>query len=332
MLRLGLASLRPAASSSARLATRNFSTFRPTTTTTTTIFQTLKQSRTFTNSAFKSARFNGGRTTASPIIEQAQPFPWRRVALIAGGVAGTVIAIEAVFNRETRASLSTAERSLLNESFAYTGAGIAITAGAARALFRSGFVYRLMSANPWVVVGASLIGGIGSIAGVYYTPPESTLTKHAFWLTFNAFQAATLCPLFFYSPALLARAGLYTLGVVGSLSYVGATAANDQYLMMGGPLLAGVTVVALSGLAPLVIPATATRALALTENLWLYGGLAVFGGFVLYDTQKILMHARMAEQGLMKRDPMRESIGLQLDMVNIFVRIVQILAMQQRKK
>lgn len=35
------------------------------------------------------------------------------------------------------------------------------------------------------------------------------------------------------------------------------------------------------------------------------------------STQKILQHARMAEQGLVPRDPMREAISLQLDMINI---------------
>jgi hypothetical protein len=61
------------------------------------------------------------------------------------------------------------------------------------------------------------------------------------------------------------------------------------------------------------------------------------------------MHARMAEQGLMKRDPVNEAIGLQLDMINILcvslslslylaansphsIRLVQILSMNNRKK
>ena len=35
------------------------------------------------------------------------------------------------------------------------------------------------------------------------------------------------------------------------------------------------------------------------------------------STQKILQHARMAEQGLIARDPIKESIGLELDMINI---------------
>ena len=57
---------------------------------------------------------------------------------------------------------------------------------------------------------------------------------------------------------------------------------NDKYLYLGGPLLAGVTVVALSSLAPMIIP-MGIRSLMITESISLYGGLAVFGGFVLYE-------------------------------------------------
>ncbi|KAJ7919285.1 Bax inhibitor family protein [Mycena leptocephala] len=328
MLRLGLSSLRPlagpAVGRAARSNIRSFSNFRPN------VLQALQKQRQslLPLSKLKFPRYS----TDVPIIETSKPISWQRIALIAGGVAGTVVILESALNRETRSGLSEAERSLLNSSFAYTGAGLAITAAAARAMFTSGVAYRIMAANPWVVVGASLAGGIGSMLGVFYTPPENTVQKHFFWMAFNGFQAATLSPLFFLNPAVLARAGLYTLGVVGALSYVGATAANDKYLMLGGPLLAGVSVVALSALAPLALPATAVRALAVTESIYLYGGLAVFGGFVLYDTQKILMHARMAEQGLMKRDPINEAIGLQLDMINIFIRIVQILSMNNNRK
>ncbi|KAF7347374.1 Bax Inhibitor family protein [Mycena venus] len=309
MLRLGLSSLRPlagpAAGRAARSNIRNFSNFRPN------VLQTLEKQRVSLGSLskLKFPRYS----TDVPIIETAKPISWQRIAIIAGGVAGTVVILDSALNRETREGLSQAERSLLNSSFAYTGAGLAITAAAARAMFTSGVAFRIMAANPWVVFGASLAGGIGSMLGVFYTPPENTVQKHFFWLTFNAFQAATLSPLFFLNPAVLARAGLYTLGVVGGLSYVGATAANDN------------------ALAPLALPVTAVRTLAITESIYLYGGLAVFGGFVLYDTQKILMHARMAEQGLMKRDPVNEAIGLQLDMINIFIRLVQILSMNNRK-
>ena len=101
------------------------------------------------------------------------------------------------------------------------------------------------------------------------------MVKYALWTGFNLTQAALLSPMLFFSPAILARAGLYTVGMMGSIAFVGATAKQEKYLYLGGPLLAGVAIVALSGLAPMVLPVTATRTLVGMENVWLYGGLAV---------------------------------------------------------
>jgi growth hormone-inducible transmembrane protein len=39
--------------------------------------------------------------------------------------------------------------------------------------------------------------------------------------------------------------------------------------------------------------------------------------FSFCSTQKILHHARLAERGVIARDPMKEAIGLELDMLNI---------------
>ncbi|KAH9858073.1 Bax inhibitor family protein [Lenzites betulinus] len=278
-----------------------------------------KQSRTFL-------------TDAQAVVQKPpQAEAWKRFGITAATVAGTIVGVNVFLNRETRDGLTAAEQSYLHDSFKYTGGGLAITAIAARTLFKNGFAFRVMSANPWLVLGVSLVGSIGTMMGAMYTPPENTVLKHAFWLGFNACQAATLSPLFFMSPAILSRAALYTLGVVGSLSYVGATAKNDTYLYMGGPLLAGVTVVALSSLAPMALP-LGMRGLAITEAISLYGGLAVFSGFVLYDTQKILHNAQLAEQGKIARDPLKESIGLELDMINIFIRLVQILGQRQSSR
>ena len=161
----------------------------------------------------------------------------------------------------------------------------------------------------------------------------SYLPKYGFWTAFNVTQGAFVAPLLFMAPpALIARAGLYTIAMMGSISFVGATAKQEKYLYLGGPLLAGVALVAVSGFAPMILPATAVRTLAFSENIWLYGGLAVFGGFTLYDVQKILKNARLAERGLIQKDAVNESISLELDFLNIFIRMVQILSMQQRRK
>jgi len=270
-------------------------------------------------------------TDAQVIRRPDEAEKWKRIGATTAAVVGGVVALSVFNNRETRGALSTFESSYLNKTFSYVGGGLAITAASAFALHRSGASFRIMRANPWLVMGVSLVGTIGSMMGVLYTPPEKTGQKLFWWTAFNIAQSATLSPLFFFNPALLARAGLYTLGVVGSLSYVSATARSDKYLYIGGPLFAGLCVVALSSLAPLVLP-VGTAALALTQGVSLYGGLAVFGGFVLFDTQKILERARMAEAGMVKPDPIGESIRFELDVINIFIRIVQILGMQQKRK
>ena len=78
----------------------------------------------------------------------------------------------------------------------------------------------------------------------------------------------------------------------------------------------------------MVLPVTAARTLMWSERIWLYGGLAVFGGFTLYDVQKILRNARMVQAGRGRKDVVNESISLELDFINIFIRMVQILGMR----
>ena len=63
-------------------------------------------------------------------------------------VAGTIVGVEVFLNRDTRDSLSVAERSYLHDAFKYTGGGLVLTALAARSMFRAGLPFRIMSANP----------------------------------------------------------------------------------------------------------------------------------------------------------------------------------------
>jgi hypothetical protein len=180
---------------------------------------------------------------------------------------------------------------------------------------------------PGLVLGVSLVGSIGSMMGVYYTSPENSVQKHLFWLvsiayshsqnkfknkfhyrlstlakpqhlvrSFSSARPYCLEPHCIHA-ALLAR--FLTLeplqrrsfGFCYTLYHLDMVYSNDKYLYMGGPLLAGVTVVALTSLAPMAIP-LGTRALAITESISLYGGLAVFGGFVLYEYVKYFPYLR----------------------------------------
>ena len=87
---------------------------------------------------------------------------------------GTLVAINLIFNRETRedGGMPPYERRYLNDTFMHTGLGLGIIAVAARALHANGWSYRLMAANPWVVLGVGLVGSIGTMMACRATPPE----------------------------------------------------------------------------------------------------------------------------------------------------------------
>lgn len=83
-----------------------------------------------------------------------------RRLLVGGAIfGGTLVAINLVFNRETRedGGMPIYEREYLNNTFLHTGLGIGIIGLTARQMVMTGFTYRLMVMNPWVV-------GIGGLA------------------------------------------------------------------------------------------------------------------------------------------------------------------------
>lgn len=89
-------------------------------------------------------------------------------------VGGTVVATNFMFNRETRedGGMPPYERAFLNETFMHTGLGVGIIGVAASALHRSGWSYRLMTTNPWVVMGVGLAASIGTMYGTFATSPD----------------------------------------------------------------------------------------------------------------------------------------------------------------
>lgn len=56
--------------------------------------------------------------------------------------------------------------------------------------------------------------------------------------------------------------------------------------------------------------------------IYMYGGLALFGAFLLYDTQKIIHNAETKHH----YDPVMNAMGIYLDTINIFIRIFYLLA------
>ena len=110
------------------------------------------------------SRLNGARRGYQ---QQTLPAPTGgalRKIVVAGAIfGGTLVAVNMVFNRETRddGGMPVYEREYLNNTFLHTGLGIGIIGITARQMIQSGFVYRLMVTNPWVMA----IGGLGLSIG-----------------------------------------------------------------------------------------------------------------------------------------------------------------------
>lgn len=89
-------------------------------------------------------------------------------------VGGTIVVTNLIFNRETRedGGMPAFEREYLNQTFLHTGLGVGIIGLAATTLHRSGWSYRLMAFNPWVVIGVSLAASIGTMYATFNTDPN----------------------------------------------------------------------------------------------------------------------------------------------------------------
>ena len=77
-----------------------------------------------------------------------------------------------IFVSTLRVQMNVMVKYMWVQTFMHTGLGIGIIAIAARALHTSGWSIRLMTANPWMVLGVGLVGSIGTMYATFATPPE----------------------------------------------------------------------------------------------------------------------------------------------------------------
>jgi len=257
--------------------------------------------------------------------------------LVGAGISfGTYMILDRAFNHVSSNSndyISNPAHHYLANTYAYVAAALSSTAAGAVIAYRSGLAHRIVNMSPWMLLGGTIVLTGGSLILTMMTPPENTLIKHGFFLiTTGSLGAISLSALGFLPQALLVRAGMYTMGIVFSLSAVAINARSDAFLYMGGPLFIGLNVVVLASLGRMLLPVGGT-AFSIVNNISLYGGLGLFSLFMLYDTQRALENGRKyALQPNKKPDYINESLSIYLNIINIFVRMVEILAMNQNKR
>lgn len=218
-------------------------------------------------------------------------------------------------------------RQRVRDTYTYFGGSIVITAASALAVSRHPAMLNLVMRNSWLAIGASFAAMIGTGIVARSLPYREGLgAKQVAWALHCGVMGALVAPLCLLGGPIMMRAACYTAGVVTGLSTVAACAPSDKFLNMGGPLAIGLGFVFASSLGSMFLPPTTVLGAGL-YSLSMYGGLVLFGGFLLYDTQRIV---RMAETyplyAAQPYDPVSASISIYLDTLNIFIRIAMLLA------
>lgn len=186
----------------------------------------------------------------------------------------------------------------------------------------------LIATRPIVSMVLSLGGMVASSMIVRQIDPNDTLLKYAGLALFNTVVGFTMTPLVLLGGPLLIRAAAVTGGIVGSLCIVAMNSPSDTFLSWAGPLSMGLGAVVISSLGAAFLPSLAVA--SVLHQVSLYGGLVLFSGFVLFDTSRVIERAKAAPVG--KFDPVSSSISIYMDIINIFIRIVQIMSSGNRRK
>jgi len=216
----------------------------------------------------------------------------------------------------------------IKDTYMYFGGSLVATAGTAVAAFRSPAVINLVSRGGLMAMGVSIAAMIGSSMVARSIPYQPGFgSKQLAWLAHCAVIGCVVAPLCFLGGPILTRAAWYTAGMVGGLSTVAVCAPSDKFLYMGGPLAMGLGIVFCASIGSAFLPPTTAMGAGL-YSVAMYGGLILFGAFLLYDTQKIIHKAERhpAGYGAPPFDPVNASMSIYMDTINIFIRIAQILA------
>lgn len=204
----------------------------------------------------------------------------------------------------------------IRKTLGYFGAGL-FTTGLMVGFFRNS----LFALNhPWML----LFGSIGAMFGTLLTDYDRNFAlKNLFWISFMGLTGLGMVPLIrMAGMSIVYDAMLATGFTVGGLGIVAYNAPSEQFLMWGGALGMGLAGLIGIGFASMFFPGN--QALF---NLYMYGGLALFSAFILYDTQKIIHNAKVQQ----RYDPIGQSLKIYLDTINLFQHFIMIFMNNKRK-
>jgi FtsH-binding integral membrane protein len=168
--------------------------------------------------------------------------------------------------------------------------------------------------------------GAGLALGLFMTPDngKNRGMRMGMLLGFAFLTGLGLGPLLqmaiMMNPSLVPSALMITSAVFACFTGAALFAPDGKYLYLGGTLMSGLSTLLILGLANIFFRSQ------LLFQAHLYIGLAIFCGFIMFDTQVIIRKARNGD-----RDFIAHSLDLFIDFVQIF-RKVLILLMQKDER
>ncbi|KAK7794468.1 hypothetical protein R5R35_004693 [Gryllus longicercus] len=180
----------------------------------------------------------------------------------------------------------------------------------------------LLSAGLFAVIAA-----LGLVTALVATPDNGKNRKLrlGYLLGFAFFSGLGMGPLLeqviMIDPSIIVTALIGTCVVFTSFTICSLLAERGRWLYIGSTLMTVLSSMLILSLANIFLGST------LVFQLYLYAGLALMCGFVLYDTQLIIEKRRHGD-----KDFVGHSVDLFVDLIGIFRRLVIILTQKEQQK
>lgn len=166
--------------------------------------------------------------------------------------------------------------------------------------------------------------GLGLALGVFMTPDngKNRSARLAMLLGFAFFSGLGLGPLLDMAiqlnPSIVPSALMLTTVIFACFSAAALFAPDGKYLYLGGSLLSGLSTLIFLGFLNIFFRSQ------LLFQLHIYIGLAIFCGFIMFDTQVIILKARRGDT-----DFISHTLDLFIDFIQIFRKIVVLLMQKE---
>jgi len=166
---------------------------------------------------------------------------------------------------------------------------------------------------------------MGLVMGLMATPDngKNRSTRMGLLLAFSFFSGLGTGPLLDMAirinPSIIPNAFMLSGMIFACFSGAALFAPDGQYLYLGGTLMSGLSALFWMGLMNLFFQSQ------LIFQVYLWGGLLLFCGFIMWDTQVIIEKRKRGD-----RDFIKHSLDLFIDFMQVFRRVV-ILLMQKEE-